>query len=198
MMSAESYLIKDCIHGKQKAQLVLFEKYSPLLKGICNRYIADKTEAKDIFQEGFVKIITNLRKFNHEGSFEGWMKRIMVNTAISHLRKKQLLKVQINYETMLLEKSEDEDDSFIDNMLKEVEFSQEELIQIVNDLPTELRVVFNLYTIEEFQHKEIAEILDITEIYSKVRLLRARKILQQKIMDIYNSKMELVSNKVLK
>jgi len=169
-------IILKCKKGNAKAQRELYEMYSPVLYGICIRYVADSSEAKDILQESFIKILTKIDKYSGKGSFEGWMKRITVNTAITHYHKSK----KHNHH---LEVSEIQD--FIEtNPEYHSDFTQDELLKVIETLPNGYRMVFNLYAIEGFKHKEIAEQLKIDVNTSKSQYSRAKKIIQGKLKQL--------------
>lgn len=169
---SEKDLIDSCVSGNSTAQKDLYQKFASKMLGICMRYANDYHGAEDILQEGFVKAFRNLSKFRHEGSFEGWLRRIMVNTAIEiHRRKKNMYPI--------LE---------VDNI--EVEFHTEDAVSMlaaedimcmISKLSPGYRTVFNLYAIEGYSHKEIAEQLNISEGTSKSQLARARYILMRMV-----------------
>ncbi len=177
LMSSEQDILAGCLKGKQSAQRKLYEQYSRLLLGLCYRYAVSTEEAEDILQEGFVKIFLNIKEFKGEGSLLAWMRRIMINTAITHFHKTRkhryhddLKDVQ---ETRLEEKS-----------WGEAEFTKEELYEVIHRMPDGYRVVFNLYAVEGYKHREIAEILGIDENTSKSQYSRARRWLQERLMKI--------------
>jgi len=137
------------------------------------RYAGDADDAKDIMQDGFIKVYKNIHKFSASGSLEGWVRRIMVNTAINHLNKSKKHKhsISISNETeSVLEIS----DELAEDELLSGNFSHDQLLKALNNLSEDFRLVFNLYFIEEYSHKEIAELLDINENTSRSRLARAR------------------------
>ncbi|MDD5569951.1 MAG: sigma-70 family RNA polymerase sigma factor [Bacteroidales bacterium] len=171
----ESVLIEGCKAGKRSFETELFNKYASAMLGICMRYARNKDEAEDIAQEGFVKVFLKIKEFRHEGSFEGWMKKIMVNTALNYHRNnlkhffhKDIDEIEDRYET--------EEENY-----EEVNLREKELIEIIQSLPEGYRVVFNLYVFEEYGHKEIAESLGITESTSKSQLFKARRYLKKKV-----------------
>ena len=166
-------VIKDCISGNRAAQSLLYKCYAPLLLGICLRYARSREEAEDILQEGFIKVFESLHKFRHEGSFEGWMKKIMVNTALEKFRKKDFL-----HQAVALNDTDTNfavDDNIIANL------SAAELLNMIQLLPRVYRMVFNLYVFEGMKHREIAVLLGISEGTSKSNLSDARRILQKNI-----------------
>lgn len=166
----ERILIKKCISGNQKAQKKFFDLHASSLMGVALRYMKDKDEAEDVLQMGFIKIFKNLNRFENKGSLEGWMKRIVVNTALDQLRKdkKRLLDVSI-------------DDSYFEpslDAMAESNLQAESLLKIIHSLPTGYQTVFNLFAIEGYSHKEIGEMLNISENTSKSQYSRARTILR--------------------
>ncbi|MBE2231322.1 MAG: RNA polymerase sigma factor [Chitinophagaceae bacterium] len=153
-------------------QEALYQRFSPRMYAVCLRYAGNTEEAEDILQEGFVKVFRKLESFRNEGSFEGWIRRIFVNTAIEHFRrKKYLLPVTEKEENTL----EARNTSVLDDL------SARDIMAIVQELSPGYRTVFNLYVVEGFTHKEIADILGISEGTSKSQLSRAKVILQEKV-----------------
>lgn len=144
--------------------------FSGKMYAVCLRYTSNADEAKDILQDGFVKVFTNLNTFNFKGSFEGWVRRIMINTAIACYRTKKNI-----YTLEIVDDIETGYDNVLDSL------SAEELLKIIRKLPSQYKMVFNLYAIEGYSHKEISEMLGITESTSKSDLSRARAILKTKI-----------------
>jgi len=176
--TSEIKLIEDCIKGKRRAQSKLYKKYVKTMLGLCLRYSRNKSEAEDVLQEGFIKVFMNIKNFRMEGSFEGWMKRIMVNTAL--LNSRDNLKHYFHADIDSFE------ERITDQAIFETEenFSAKELMNLVQGLPDGYRVVFNLYVFENYTHKEIAETLEISEGTSKSQLARARKFLQNKLREL--------------
>ena len=167
---SEAELIKSCISGNSLAQKQLYEKYNRKMMGVCLRYAGDYDEAKDILQDGFIKLFEKLGTFSGTGSFEGWMRRIFVNTSLDyHRRTKQ--------ERQML----DIDDVGFFLSVKELitdEMAAEDLMKILQRIPVGYRTVFNLFAIEGYSHKEISEMLGITESTSKSQYSRAREFLK--------------------
>lgn len=162
----------------QKGNHLIFEKIyqelSPKMFTVCLRYASDKDEAKDILQDGFIKIYHQLKSFRHDGSFEGWAKKIMVNTALEYFRTKT------KWQNIPLQDCENGFDIENDNdILSDLSF--QEMLLLVQDLPPTYRLVFNLYAFEGMKHREIAQELGITEGTSKSNLYDARRILQKKL-----------------
>lgn len=146
--------------------------------GVCMRYANDADEAKDILQDGFVKVFTNLHKFNNTGSLEGWIRRIIINTALERFRDKNYL-FAVN-----MEAGYEKGDKEYDHILSEL--SANDLLKLIQELSPQYRTVFNLYAIEGYSHKEISEKLNIKEGTSKSNLSRAREILKEKIKVLDN------------
>jgi RNA polymerase sigma-70 factor (ECF subfamily) len=176
------YIIKGCIAGKNSSREMLYKQYSGKMWAICLRYAHDHDEAKDILQDGFMKIFEKISQFEGRGHFEGWMRKIMVNTALAVYRKKHFL----NIETSLATEKSDGPSGQIESNL-----SACELLEIINRLSPQYKIVFNLYAIEGYSHKEISEMLGISEGTSKSNLSRARYILQKKVSTVFDAGIKL-------
>ena len=172
----EEELIKGCINEDQACQKALYQKFSGLMYAVCLRYAKHKAEAQDIMQDGFIKVFDNISKFSFNGSFEGWIRRIMVNTALNYYRKSSSHKEQLGIE----EHQEEATEPMANSNLGE-----KELMIIIQQLPEGYKLVFNLYAIEGYSHKEIGEMLEITESTSRSQLSKARKWIQN-ILEKYN------------
>jgi RNA polymerase sigma-70 factor (ECF subfamily) len=168
-ITSESDLIEGCIQGDRRMQEELYKRYAPKMYGVCLRYANNQAEAEDILQEGFVKVFRKMSSFRQEGSFEGWIRRIFVNTAIEHYRKKIHLQPITDYEENTIEGKYL---SVLDAM------AEKDIIELVQQLSPGYRTVFNMYVIEGYSHKQIAEALGISEGTSKSQLSRAKLILQ--------------------
>ncbi|MGE5393918.1 MAG: RNA polymerase sigma factor [Candidatus Saccharibacteria bacterium] len=170
-------IISDCIAGSQKAQARLYHHFAPKMFGVCLRYAKDATEAEDNLQEGFIKVFANLKSFRQDGSFEGWVRRIMINVSLEKLRKQHLLypveDVAI-YDTV----------NFSDDVVARM--AADDLLKLIQQLPPRYRLVFNLYVIDGMSHQEIAKEMSITEGTSKSNLARARDILKKKVQKSYD------------
>jgi RNA polymerase sigma factor (sigma-70 family) len=163
---SESDLIRGCIEGDRRLQEQLYIQHSPKMYSVCLRYCNNSNDAQDVLQDGFVKVFKNLERFRGEGSFEGWMRRIFVNTAIEHFRKKiSIATIPETAENTF----EDKDWTAFDRL---------------GDLSPGYRTIFNMYVVEGYSHKEIGELLGISEGTSKSQLARARVILQKAIEEI--------------
>jgi RNA polymerase sigma-70 factor (ECF subfamily) len=169
----EKDLIQGCIRGDRKCQEALFRQYSGKMLVVCRRYARHHMEAEDILQDAFVKVFRNLEKFEQRGSFEGWIRRIVVNTALKNIDKKSFTNEQIGGEL-------DRDPGAIPSVYSTL--GAEDLLQVIAQLPEGYRIVFNLYAIEGYSHKEIADMLDIGESTSRSQLVKARKMLQALIL----------------
>jgi RNA polymerase sigma-70 factor (ECF subfamily) len=176
-MDVEKDILAGCIQGKPSAQRKLFDAYSRLLLGVCVRYAENIEEAEDIMQEGFVKIFLNIKEFKGEGSLVAWMRRIMINTAITHYHKMR----KHRYHDDLDEVRETK---FEDHGWEESDLTREELYNVIHRMPDGYRMVFNLYAVEGFKHREIAEMLNIDENTSKSQYSRARRWLQERLVKL--------------
>ena len=176
-MASDQKIIEACGKGSKKAFRELYRKYAPVLLGICTRYSRDINEAEDILQEGFIKIFNKIGSFRSEGSFEGWMKRIMINTAINHYHKnlKHQRYVEINE---IQEQLSDDNDQEID---PELPVNKEIILAIVQNMPEGYRFVFNMFVFEGYSHAEIAEKLGVSVNTSKTQLFKARQYLRKRI-----------------
>ncbi len=175
----DSDLIKGSIEGDSKMQEALYNKYASKMYAVCLRYAGNNDDAQDLLQEGFIKVFRNLEKYRHEGSFEGWLRRIFVNTSIEQYRRK----VHLNSISEQEERGiEDASVSVLDQL------AERDIVQLVQELSPGYRAVFNLYVIEGYSHKEIGELLSISEGTSKSQLARAKAILQKKVAEFLGEK----------
>ncbi|HTA81386.1 MAG TPA: sigma-70 family RNA polymerase sigma factor [Bacteroidia bacterium] len=170
---SEEELIKGCLAGTWAFQQMLYKQYAAKMLTVCMRYTSKREEAEDILQEGFVLVFEKMAQFKKKGSFEGWIRKIMVNKAIEHYRKS----VHV-YPVMSIEDKENEAVS-TEDILSNINAT--ELLKMIQELPPMYKMVFNLYVFEEMTHKEIAEQLGIAEGTSKSNLSDARGILKRKI-----------------
>lgn len=173
-MLSENEIIEGCARHDRRAQQMLYDRYSRLLFGVCMRYASDRAEAEDILQESFLKIYFSIKEYSGTGSFTGWMRKIVVNTAITHyhrnLKHKHYVEIEeyVSVETGVSSFEEDF-------------FTSDELFKVLNELPPGYRMVFNLYAIEGYKHKEIAEMLGIDINTSKSQYSRAKAALREKL-----------------
>jgi RNA polymerase sigma-70 factor (ECF subfamily) len=172
---AETDLIQGCLQNDRRYQKELYDRFSGKMYAVCLRYMGNADDAQDVLQDGFVKVFKNLDRFRGEGSFEGWIRRIFVNTAIEQLRKKRP-------DQSLSEKEERIEMPAVGAVDR---LSEKDLLQLISELSPGYRSVFNLYVIEGMGHKEIAELLNISEGTSKSQLARARMILQHKVNQLH-------------
>lgn len=172
----EDELIKACIENNNRAQKSLFDEFSPRLLGVCLRYAQDRDEAQDMLQDGFIKIFQKLKAYSGTGSFAGWMHRTMVNTCLDFIRKNSKYKYSVE-----IEKAEylvHDNETALSNI------RTKELLELIQQLPEGYRVVFNMFAIEGYGHKEIAKELNITENTSKSQFRKARLKLQKAIIEL--------------
>jgi RNA polymerase sigma-70 factor (ECF subfamily) len=170
----EKILIAKAIKNNRDAQHVLFEMYAPKMLSVCRYYIKDLQHAEEAMLNGFFKVFSNLKNFREEGSFEGWIRRIMVRESISFLRQQK----QIEFPMEELDFKND----LTDNINAEIGVA--EIQQLIDELPEGYKMVFVMYAIEGYKHHEIAQMLNITEGTSKSQLFKARNLLRQKIKDL--------------
>lgn len=175
----ESALVDGCLAGDSKFQEKLYKRYSKLMFAVCCRYARDKDIAADILQDGFIRVFQSLDSFRKDGSLEGWIRRIVVNTALEyHRRNAGIVWVQ-----------EPEDKDFEPVQAEAIGgLEAEDLMKLIQALPPGYRMVFNLYAIEGYNHREISELLHISEGTSKSQLARARNLLQQQVELLFGEK----------
>lgn len=166
----EKKLIQACIDEKKSAQKTLYDLFAPKMYFVCLRYARHELEAQDMLQDGFIKVFDNLSSFKFNGSFEGWIRRIMVNTSLNYCRKASFRQEHIGIE--------DYQDKVVDPKAIS-RLSEKELLALIQQLPDGYRVVFNLYVIEGYSHKEIGDLLNITESTSRSQLAKSRKWMQK-------------------
>ena len=170
-------IIEQCKNGDRLAQKAVYDSLSSKMFAVCMRYMGDRDSAADILQDGFVTLFTKLDSYSGEGSFEGWARKIFVNTALMSLRKKDALKNSEDVDAAWHITSDDP------SAIQKIGYN--DLLEMVAALPPGFRTVFNMYIIEGYSHKEIAEMLGISETTSRSQLQRARVLLQSKIKDKY-------------
>ena len=176
--TSERELIDLCRKGDRKAKKVVYDRLAPKMFPVCLRYVPERDVAEDLLQDGFVTLFTKLDSYRGNGSFEGWARTVFVTTALMYLRKKDALKMS-------------EDITFARNLSSEgstqiQDLGYKELLKMISRLPAGFRTVFNLYVIEGFTHKDIAEMLGISEVTSRSQLSRARAMLQEQIRKYRN------------
>ncbi len=160
-------VIEGCKKDKRRAQIELYQHYGSMLLAVCLRYVADKSEAEDILQESFLKILKNIREYSGKGHFENWMKKIVVNTAITHFHREKKHYYHDEIETV-------SDIELQHSLAPDKELDAKELQELISKMPEGYRIIFSMFAIEGFKHREIAEKLGIEESTSKTQYLRAK------------------------
>lgn len=173
---AGAHNIKGLVKGDELAQKAVYEALAPKMLAACQNFISDRTLAEEAMNNGFVKVFFNIKKYKSEGSFEGWIRKVMIRESLSFLRKKKFV-ISDQSETIL------EHQKTYQKPVEEVS----EIQRLVEKLPIEFKIVFNLYAVEGYSHKEIAELLKIPEATSKTRLFRARKLLKEQLQTVKQS-----------
>ena len=173
-MVEEHDLIAGCRHEEMWARKELYERYAGAMLSLCVRYVGEQDVARDALQDGFYKVFTKIDDYSGKGSFEGWMRRIFINTALEQTQKKRFLPITDECE----ESVEDTDTSVFEKL------SADDLHRCIAELPDGFRTVFNLYAVEGFSHTEIAKMLHIKEVTSRSQFMRARQILQKRVQQL--------------
>ncbi len=171
-MITESDLLQGCLSGNRRMQEELYRRFSPRMYAVCLRYAGKAEEAEDILQEGFIKVFRKMDSYRGDGSFEGWMRRIFVNTAIEHFRRKRYL-------MPVTEREENTIEGKYNSVLDDL--GAKDILALVQELSPGYRTVFNMYVVEGYTHREIADMLGISEGTSKSQLSRAKVILQDMV-----------------
>jgi len=174
---SDSELIQGCRNNDRKYQELLYRKYAKKMYGICMSYAKDRSMAQEILQDGFVKVFKKIDTFKEQGSLEGWIRRIITNTALDYLRQKSKL-----YE--FIDDNKEVEEERLDNSILE-NINADGIFKLIGQLPEGAKAVFNLYAVEGYSHKEIAEKLEITEGTSKSQFKRARSLLKTLLRDLY-------------
>jgi RNA polymerase sigma-70 factor (ECF subfamily) len=177
----EKQLIDACMQGESWARKKVYEMYAPSMMSLCIRYIGNKETARDLLQDGFIKVFTHIHTYSYKGAFAGWIYRIFVTTSLEYLRKTDALRSAVDI-MGCNEQLKDVDVSVLDRL------SEEDLMDCVKKLPAGYRTVFNMYAIEGYSHKEIAEVLGISIATSKTQFLRARVALQKSVKLLMDNK----------
>ena len=172
----EQELIQDCVAARPKAQKALFDIYAPKLYVVCLRYMKDQMRAQDVLQDTFVKIFAHIGNYKSEGAFEGWLKKIAVNTSLDQLRKDKKLLTDVSLDDVSHKIAHQ--DYSVEKLMAD------DLLKLVQALPDGYRTVFNLFAIEGYSHQEISTQLGISESTSKTQYLRARAYLKDRIENI--------------
>ena len=181
-MSDNDYdLLYRCLQKEVAAEYQLYHRFAPKVYGICLRFGGNEMEAEDILQNGFIHLFSNLDQFRFEGNLEAWVKRIFVNTAINHYKKNLKFSQEVELEHAC------EDVTNLEDALSMI--STKELLEMIQRLPIGYRTVFNLYVIEDYQHKEIAQMLGISEGTSKSQLNRAKSMIRRMLQETEQKRM---------
>jgi RNA polymerase sigma-70 factor (ECF subfamily) len=175
----EKRMIDACMQGESWARKKVYEQYAPAMMSLCMRYVGDTETARDLLQDGFIKVFTQIHTYAFQGAFGGWVRRIFVTTSLEYLRKADALRSAVDI-TDYNEQLQDVDVSVLDRL------SEEDLLDCIRKLPTGYRTVFNMYALEGYSHKEIAESLGISVTTSKTQFLRARTALQKSVKSLIN------------
>jgi RNA polymerase sigma factor (sigma-70 family) len=178
----DNTLVIKCLEGDRAAQQVLFERYSRRMMGVCLRYSATKEQAEDVLQIGFIKVFTKLNDYSRKGSLEGWIRRIMVNTSLDEIRNNNKFRLDVDIEDVAYKI---EDTSINSDLLE-----HEDLLKLIQQMPEGYKMVFNMFAIEGYTHKEIAKELNISENTSKSQYSRARNYLRLRLEEIEKTEIE--------
>ncbi|HMQ46071.1 MAG TPA: RNA polymerase sigma factor [Saprospiraceae bacterium] len=173
----EKTLIDACKQNDRRAQKTLFDRYSPVMQGVCLRYVKRLEDAEDVLAEAFFKVLTHIHQYKGEGSFEGWIRRIVVNECLMFLRRHHNFRL-----TVELDQTDYKEVQTEENTVDELAAS--DILRLMDQLPTGYRTVFNLYALEGYKHREIADILNISINTSKSQLILAKKRLQELLADM--------------
>lgn len=169
----EEELIKACQREERRAQKLLYDRFAPRMMGVCRRYVKTAEDAEDVLIEAFFKVLTNIQQFKGSGSFEGWIRRIVVNEALMFLRKRHNFKMTVEISNIEVKAAP----RVVD------ELAAQDILDLLEQLPTGYRTIFNLYVLEGYKHREIAEMLGISINTSKSQLILAKKRLRSLLGD---------------
>jgi RNA polymerase sigma-70 factor (ECF subfamily) len=172
----ERQLIEGCVRGESWAQKTIYELHAPAMMSVCQRYVCNRETARDLLHDGFVKLFTKIHTYSGAGSFNGWMRRIFVTTALEHLRRNDVLRGSVAI-------GEFDDPTVEPDVSLFEHLSSNDLLACIAGLPDGYRTVFNMHAIEGYSHVEIARELDISESTSRSQYARARQLLQKTVMD---------------
>lgn len=165
-------LVKDCLKNKPSAQKALYDKYAPEMLGVCYRYTKSIADAEDVLQNGFVRVYSFLHQYRFEGDLGAWIRRIMVNAALTYLKKKQQYREDFFF-------TDSTELVVVSPISAEINITTKELAQLIRQLPTGYQTIFNLYAVEGYSHVEIGKMLGISDITSRTQYARARKVLAE-------------------
>lgn len=172
--NSEEQLIRKCLKGERKAQRALYDRFAGKMLGVCRRYVRSQYDAEEVLSNGFIKVFHSLEYYRSEGSFEGWIRKIMVREALNFLRSQK----------DFFDETEDATLEILEPVAEQRELEAQDLMRLIDELPTGYRTVFNLFAIEGYNHKEIGYELGISEGTSKSQLSKARKMLQERMNEL--------------
>lgn len=178
---SDQELVKGCVEGKPQFQKALFDRYAPVMYPVCIRYVGREV-AQDVLQDGFITVFDKLGTYKGEGSLEGWIRRIMVNTALMELRKNSATKNADDIDEVPVAELGYQSHGVLD------EISAKELMKVIEKMPEGFRSIFNLFVLDGYSHAEIAQMLGITELSSRSQLSRARAWLQTRLKKLYDKR----------
>jgi len=165
----QDLLLKECLKRKPEAQRRLYDHFAPVMLGVCFRYTKSLSDAEEVLQEGFIKVFTRLNQFKGDGELGGWIRKIMVNTALNFLKTNQKYRYDLSFDEMPLH--------LVSTENPEVILQAKELAELIRQLPTGFQTIFNLHAVEGYKHLEIASMLGISEGTSRSQYARARVLL---------------------
>jgi len=168
-MTNHQQLIKDCLKGIPAAQKQLYYQFAPAMLGVCYRYTKSMQDAEDVLQDGFVRVFKFLNQYNREGELGGWIRRIMVNTALNYLKKNKEYQQDLMFDNIEMHVVSQDD--------PEIHLNAKELAELIRQLPTGYQTIFNLFAVEGYSHVEIGQMLGISENTSRSQYMRARQLL---------------------
>ena len=173
----QQHLVKQCLKNNRESQKILYDRYKTVMLGVCYRYTKSVQDAEDILQEGFIKVFTKLKQYKQDGELGAWIRRIMVTTAINHLRKKASLREEFSNSISDLH--------LVSNDNPEILLNAKELADLIRQLPMGYQTIFNLHAVEGFSHPEIGDMLGITDSTSRSQYTRARVMLLNRVKYYY-------------
>jgi len=185
-LSIEEQIVRGCVDGKREFQKKLYEAYAGKMLFVCLRYTKNREEAEDVLQDGFIKVFKNIHTFRFQGSFEGWVRRIMVHTSIEHIRRKKQTTMFDDVEDIVHHPESETDVTG--------KMGEKELLKMIHYLPDGYRTVFNMYVIEGYSHKEIGTMLQISEGTSKSQLSKAKNHLKNLLHKYLDSDIEIAND----
>lgn len=178
-------LAESCVKGIRSAQQFLYQKYAKTLYAIAFRYLGNGEEARDLLHDCFIKIFDKIGLYNGNGSLEGWLKRLLVNECISYLRQKKRMRF-----SDLTDQADDQVEEKLDLPMLSEQFTKQDILASLRELPSDYRIVFQLFALDDFSHKEIAQQLGILENASRARFFRAKKMIKEKLMALASNTYE--------